>query len=256
MSVIETVHTLTSAELVARRQYPTGRNVWVFGRNLAIGAGVAEALSFNGLLNFPAAAAAMEVFSTNAADDGAPPGIGVQTVRVVGLDGAGAIQAEDVTLNGNAPVALTNTYLRINGLFALTVGTAALAAGDISVQLAGAGAIQRTIPAAMLNSTTGLYTVPAGRYAMLRGGTGYASNPVTRPALTIDANRRPVDTLDPAAIQSTRLQLITMDPVGGPISPPMRIEALTDVALRIRNGSGSVVQAGFSLGLTEHDLAL
>jgi hypothetical protein len=84
-------------------------------------------------------------------------------VSIVGL-GAGYVeQTELITLNGQTPVTTANSYLRVNGMSALT-GTVA---GSIYL---GSGTVTSGVPATVYariingNNRTemGLYTVPAG----------------------------------------------------------------------------------------------
>jgi hypothetical protein len=90
--------------------------------------------SVGGLATFPAAAAATNVISSSADDDGDPAGTGAQTVRVHGLDADYNKITEDVTLNGTTGVTLVNEFLRVNLIEVLTAGSGLVNAGTISVR--------------------------------------------------------------------------------------------------------------------------
>lgn len=130
-----------------------------FGRNDDVDTGSApeDIWDFGGLYPFPTAAAATTIVSDNAADTGA--GTGLQQARVFGLDANFLEVQEDVTLNGVAPVALANQYLRVHRVFGIAFGTGETNAGNIDVQH-GATVLARVIPGRG-QTLMAIFTTPA-----------------------------------------------------------------------------------------------
>jgi len=89
-----------------------------------------------------------------------------------------------VTLNGVTPVALTNSYLRVNSVAVATAGSGNANAGVITLRLAGAGASQAVVQAGYSYAKQAIYTVPTGFTLVVTdlffstGGTGNAANVV------------------------------------------------------------------------------
>lgn len=118
---------------------------------------------FGGLFPFQAAAQNLEILSSNAAD--AAAGTGLRTAFVEGLNSAFVPQSESVTLNGLTPVPLVNQYLRINQFTGTSAGSGVANAGDITLRVAGAGAVQGYLQAGSGHGHRAIYTVPAGHTA-------------------------------------------------------------------------------------------
>jgi hypothetical protein len=130
------------------------RSVFVFGFNPDVQNVEETVWDHGGVYAYPASATQMTISSSNAGTNA--------VVSIVGL-GAGYVeQTELITLNGQTPVTTANSYLRINGMSALT-GTVA-----DSIYL-GAGVVTSGVPATVYariisgNNRTeaGIYTVPA-----------------------------------------------------------------------------------------------
>lgn len=124
----------------------------------------------------PTSATALEVVSASANDTSA--GTGARQVTIVGLDGSGNIQTEDVTMNGTSAVALSNSYLRVYDFFVKNSGTYASStassnAGVITLQGSGGGAAWAKIDVVssfgLGQSMISCYTVPAGYTAYVLG---------------------------------------------------------------------------------------
>jgi hypothetical protein len=130
------------------------RSVFVFGFNPDVQNVEETVWDHGGVYAYPASATQMTISSSNAGTNA--------VVSIVGL-GAGYVeQTELITLNGQTPVTTANSYLRINGMSALT-GTVAdsiyLGAGVVT------GGIPATVYARIINGNNrteaGIYTVPA-----------------------------------------------------------------------------------------------
>lgn len=132
----------------------------------------------NGDVVYPVVAAALELVSTNAAD--AAAGTGARTVLVEGLDGNYVPINETVILNGTTPVALVNSYLRINGMRVVTAGSAGRALGNVDLYTAVGNNTQAVLSGEDLEnvSMASHFTVPANRTAYIIGAK-YSSDAIS-----------------------------------------------------------------------------
>ena len=133
------------------------------------------------------AAAKLQVSSSAAADDGDPAGTGAQTIEIVGLDSAYALQTETVTLNGQTQVETTKSFLRVFHVTVLTAGSGYTNAGDLYIIKTGTGGtVTAGVPGTLTSAwvkvpvgqgygTSGIFTVPAGKKYQLRSiiASGY-----------------------------------------------------------------------------------
>lgn len=140
---------------------PNQTRVTALGHNPNIGAGAAADV-WEGGGNFPflASAQTLEVVSTSAVDTAA--GTGTRTVLISGLDGNYVTISETVTLNGLTPVSTIRQYLRVNVFTTVTSGSDEVNGGDITLRVAGAGAVQSIARAGYGFGRSAIYTVPAG----------------------------------------------------------------------------------------------
>jgi len=185
---------------VSRGQIQGHRNVTVFGFNQDVDTTQVSVWPLPSLITFPSAALQMTVSSTSANDTAA--GTGARTVVVQGLDANYNEVTETVTLNGQTPVTMTASLLRVNYVLVGTTGSGNTAAGDIYI---GTGTVTAGVPATAYdiikfdynNTTTGSYTVPAGYTAyvsqgLFSAGQSTGSSPVQGRLLTrgVDNIRR------------------------------------------------------------------
>jgi len=158
---------------VSRGQIQGHRNVTVFGFNPDVDTSQVSVWPLPSLITFPVAALQMTVSSTSADDTSA--GTGARTVVVEGLDANYNEVSETVTLNGQTPVTMTASLLRVNYAYVGTAGSGNGAAGDIYI---GTGTVTAGVPATTYdvikfdyNTTiTGSFTVPAGYKAYVSQG--------------------------------------------------------------------------------------
>lgn len=146
------------------------RPVFVFGFNPDVQAVEETIWDHGGVYTYPASATQMTISSSDAGTNA--------VVSIVGL-GAGYVeQTELITLNGQTPVTTAKSYLRINGMSALS-GTVA-----DSIYL-GTGVVTAGVPATVYariingNNRTeaGLYTVPGGyEFYFDRGDVSHGSD--------------------------------------------------------------------------------
>jgi hypothetical protein len=88
---------------------------------------------------------------------------GVLSVRITGVSATYAEIIEDVTLGGTVSVNTTNSFLRINKMEALTVGSAGAAVGNITATAATDGTVSAKIAAGENESRNAFYTVPLNK---------------------------------------------------------------------------------------------
>ena len=99
----------------------------VIGYNGAVGTTqqtVAEGIPTSGSnldITFPASAATLSIASTSANDTSA--GTGARVVIIIGLDGDRTEITEIVATNGQTRVETTNTFLRVNQMLVISVGS-------------------------------------------------------------------------------------------------------------------------------------
>jgi len=166
---------------VARGQIQGHTSVKVFGYNADIDTSEESVWPDGGLIPHPTVASVLKVSSSSTSDTSA--GTGARTVFIAGLDGNYNVVSETVTLNGQTAVNTTNSYLYVNELYVLTVGSGDANAGNINV---GTGTVTAGVPATLYDliatgynqRTTAHYCVPAGYTGYMVEGivsTGQAS---------------------------------------------------------------------------------
>lgn len=137
-----------------------------------------------GMYEFRTSATTMTI-SSDDANDANPSGTGLRTVLIDGLDSNYNSISEVVALNGLSGVSTTNSYLRINDIIGLTVGSTDTNAGNVYL---GTGTITTGKPAVVDakididfgKSMMAIYTVPANHNGFFqritvdssRSGTG------------------------------------------------------------------------------------
>lgn len=150
-----------------------------FGFNIDVDTGGFEDIwSYGGDYNWLTAATILELVSDDAND--AAVGTGARTVQIWGLDSLYAEQSEIVTLDGLTPVDTAYTYIRLHRMRVLTAGTGGTAAGTITAQVDGAGAVVAEIPIPHNQTEMAIYTVPAGKTAYLFTIYGSATDSATK----------------------------------------------------------------------------
>jgi len=156
-----------------------------FGYNAAAGAADTVWLQ-DGAYTWPAAAAVLDITSTNDTDD-AVAGDGALTVTLEGLDADYAEISSTVTMTGQTAVLTTGkSFLRVNRMFVATSGVNGTNTGIIyastGTQTTGtptvATTIRATIGASLAQTQQAFYTVPAGKKAFIQTIT-YTSTHVT-----------------------------------------------------------------------------
>jgi len=152
-------------QTVALGRLPGWTSVFITGYNpdIDLATDPEDVWMGGGLYPFLTVASLLEIVSSSASD--ADAGIGARTVLVQGLNSSYLEINETVILNGVTPVALVNTYIRINSCIVTAVGSTLGNVGTITLRVPGPGSTL-----AMIGLTNGLghnrakqaiYTVPA-----------------------------------------------------------------------------------------------
>lgn len=180
------VRPVTNIDLdLARKQISGQRAFFFFGFNNLVGTGGSSVWSdihpANGDINWQTAAQSIEVVSTDAADNGTTPGLGVRSVEVHGLSATGVDQSEIILTNGTSAVAGTKTYIRINKMHSEICGTyGGSHQGDITCQVAGGGDLlskmtgeEGSVDTAVVYGSgeagNGYWSVPLGKVMYITG---------------------------------------------------------------------------------------
>jgi hypothetical protein len=138
--------------------------VAVIGKSNNIGVATPPlTIGANNLLQlFATAAESWEIVSASANDTAA--GTGARVVAITSLDENYLPQVDVVVMNGVTPVALPRGahYLRSQQFTVVSAGSGAVNAGNLTLRVAGAGAVRGFMLGAEGLSKQSSYTVPAG----------------------------------------------------------------------------------------------
>jgi len=179
---------------------------------------------------------ALNVVSASAND--AAAGTGARTIRIEGLDAAGAWVEETVTLNGTTPVVTVSTWLRVIRAFVVTAGSGGVSAGAITVKHNVTTAnIFSVIKAGRGMSMNAVFTVPAGKIGRVLswGAQVYKISATAAAEAVCELVARPTGTnqawrvlrqITASAVPTAKL----MDTI---LTPGLRLSSLTDVKVRI-----------------------
>jgi hypothetical protein len=125
-----------------------------------------------GRFPWPAAAQNFYLVSSDADDDGDPAGNGARTIEFYGINAAGAIAHETVTLNGTTVVATVGTYLApvIDSTVVASAGSSGFNEGTITCGTANppaAASTAWTMGPGTNQAAGSVYMVPTGKTAYL-----------------------------------------------------------------------------------------
>lgn len=138
------------------------RRVLALGNAPAVNIATAPADLWTGMGAYPwlAAATALEVVSSSAAD--AAAGTGARTVLVSALDIDFVEFQEVLTLNGTTPVPMVKPAYRIQDIRMVSGGSSMVNAGTINLRDVAGGTVRAIIPIGYGTARQSQYTVPAG----------------------------------------------------------------------------------------------
>ncbi len=145
------------------------KKIQLIGRNAAISNSAETIWTPSGTYAQLTTAVAMEAVSSSAND--AAAGTGARTIEVDLVDGNYVQTTVTVTMNGVTPVAITGTFLAVNGARVITAGSGLTNAGDIDIRVVTGSVVKSRISSAA--GSTGIsqdfvYTVPANTIALLK----------------------------------------------------------------------------------------
>lgn len=152
---------MTSPSLQAALAQDRGsmRAVHALGVNLNIPDATDKLISFSSAAPaFPSTAGAATVVSSSAFDSAA--GVGVQALRIEGLDANWNEQTVIVVMNGTTNVVTSESWIRINKVQAETTGSGNAASGNITVTVDSV--TTATVFVTQTTAALALYSVPAG----------------------------------------------------------------------------------------------
>ncbi len=92
---------------------------------------------------------------------------GVRSIRITGVDATYAEVTEDIDLNGTGSKNTVNSYLRINSMVALAVGSNGSAVGNITATAATDSTVSAKILVGKCESQNAFYTVPLNKTGFL-----------------------------------------------------------------------------------------
>jgi len=204
-----------------------------FGRVSNVGTSTVDVWSGGSIYVFPATAQKMDIVSSSAQDKGTTTvGTGVQIVRIIGLDATYTQITEDVTLDGTNIVTTTNSFLRINRLYAIQCGTSLAAAGTITAKGTGGAVVYSQIDINLTSDRQLIYTVPLGKtlyVTSIRVGAGIGGTSVKNEFCTFTAKA----TTDGTNVYNFFLPFAEIGVMNGSIQLPVeevqKIPATTDI---------------------------
>ena len=176
-------------------------------------------------------------------------GTGARTVLVIGQDGTNAEIQETVSLNGMTPVSISNTFLRVYRMIVETAGSGGENDGDIILkESSSATAIQAQINKGNNQSLMAIYTVPAGKLALLY--SWYFST-VKKPTVACSARlmvRPSGEIFRVKHVLGSHSQGTTL--VQHKFSLPLMLDAGSDIKVRCSvDANGTDVTGGFDIAL-------
>ena len=179
----------------------------------------------------PATASTMSVVSSSTSDSSA--GTGARTVSIAGLDSNYLEISETITMNGTTAVTTTRSYLRISRLTVVTAGSTESNVGTITISNATPqGIIQPNAG----QSSSSMYTVPAGKVAYLHS-LHLSSSKSTDGKFSIRTRASGVSRIRHSA-------LLTGESYDVEFTYPTVLPERTDIELRAVSNTGNGVVAG------------
>lgn len=132
-----------------------------FGENGDVDSAAAEDIwDGGGDWNEPSASQVYTITSTAAAD--ASDSTGARTLEIFGLDSAGALQNETVSLSGTVVITAANSYQMIHRMIVRTAGSGGVNAGTITANANTDGNVTAQINAGNNQTLMAIYKIPAG----------------------------------------------------------------------------------------------
>ena len=177
---VQLVRAINTADLDLARKLVTGqRAFFFFGFNAVVGTSWEDIWAGGGDINWQTTAAKVKIASSDAADNGTTPGLGVQSVEIHGLSATGVDQDEIVLTNGTTAVESALTYIRVNKMHSETCGTyGGSHQGDIECRVTNATFANGALLAKMTGVEGSVDTAVV--YGSGEAGNGFWSVPLTK----------------------------------------------------------------------------
>ncbi len=171
---------INPADLGLARKLVTGqRAFFFFGFNAVVGTSWEDVWAGGGDINWQTTAAKVKIASSDAADNGTTPGLGVQSVEIHGLSATGVDQDEVILTNGTTAVESALTYIRVNKMHSETCGTyGGSHQGDIECRVTNATFANGALLAKMTGVEGNVDTAVV--YGSGEAGNGFWSVPLTK----------------------------------------------------------------------------
>lgn len=147
-----------------------------YGRVSAVNASEVDVIPWSATYIFPTTSQALVATSSSANDIAA--GSGIQSIVIEGLDASYATTSETLTLAGTSNATTSKAFYRVNRIYAATVGTGGIAAGQIYLRSVTTSNRVGSIETGYTQSRQMIYTVPRNQslyVTSIRGscGVGY-----------------------------------------------------------------------------------
>lgn len=258
----------TTFDLDAARIHIMGqRSFFFFGFNDAVGTSWEDIHPAGGNINWLQSAVSIEIVSTDAADNGTTPGLGVQSVEVHGLSATGEDQSEVILTNGTTPVAGALTYIRVNKMHSETCGTyGGSHQGDItcqvvsvgtvlSVMIGEEGAVDTSVQYGSGEAGNGYWSVPLGKVLYI---TNLEVIPDVSANKTIDIalyeRENILDVTTPFAPRRVIWQETGVDTtIEHAFKSHIKVKALTDLWFRAKGSATSKIEVDLDFYLVDAD---
>lgn len=228
-------------------QHIDNYSTYKFGRNADVDA-AEDVISQGGNLFVPTAAGATTIVSAAAGD--AAAGAGLATVEVTGVDANWDLITETVALSGVTPVTLTNQFLRVFRMAAVTAGTtgsaASVAAGIITVAIGGTTACQ--IPLGSTTSQHAAISIPRGYVGEITHIDAVAEGSPTLVTTLGIMTRDPSATLNTWVEQSNHY-LVNGEQFQHDFQVPIVVPEMNDVKVRVFtvSAANALIRGGFDI---------
>ena len=251
----------------ARRHIPGGRAFFFFGFNAVVGTSWEDIWAQGGDIPWPTTAAKVQIASSDAADNGTTPGLGVQSVEIHGLSATGEDQDEVILTNGTADVESALTYIRVNKMHSETCGTyGGSHQGDIRCEVTGTttvlskmtgieGSVDTAVVYGSGEAGNGFWSVPLGKVAYI---TRLEVIPDVATNKTIDIalyeRENILDVTTPFAPRRVLWQESAVDKtIEHEFKSHIKIKALTDIWFRAKGSANSKIEVDLDFYLVDAD---
>lgn len=154
--------------ILAASCYQGAKKIQLYGHNAAVSNSAETIWTPGATYAQLTTAVAMEAISSSAND--AAAGTGARTIEVDLVDGDYVESTVTVTMNGTNAVAITGTYIAVNGIRVITAGSGLTNAGTIDIRTVSGSTVKGRIDTteqSLGRSSDFIYTIPANCVGVL-----------------------------------------------------------------------------------------